>query len=139
MLFYQALAIFAEGLGLWVVLGVVTAAVALAAVAYAVLRLGKRLPFKPMLIAGATILLLLSVAFAGNAVRSLQEADWIRSRRSTASGRGCRSFVAELTGIHPTREGIVVQAALLGVYVAGAACVFGWKPCGRRGREAARA
>ena len=35
------------------------------------------------------------------------------SRRSTAAGRGCPIFVAELTGIHPTREGLIVQAALL--------------------------
>ena len=74
VLFYQALAIFAEGLELWVVLGAVTAAVALGVAAYAVIGLGKRLPFKQLLFAGATTLLLLSVAFAGNAVRSLQEA-----------------------------------------------------------------
>ena len=44
-----------------------------------------------------------------------------RSRRSTASWARLPVFLAELTGIHPTREGIVVQVALLSVYVAGAA------------------
>ena len=71
VLFYQALSLFAAGLGLWVWLGVVAAVVALAGVGYAILGLGKKLPLKPMLITGASILLLLSVAFAGNAVRSL--------------------------------------------------------------------
>ena len=44
VLFYQALAIFAEGLGIYVALGVVAAAAALGVVAYAVLKLGRRIP-----------------------------------------------------------------------------------------------
>src|SRR3954454_17280347 len=77
VLFYQALALFAQGLILWVVLGAAAAAVALGGVGYAILKLGKQLPLKPMLVSGAGILLLLSVAFVGNAVRSLQSADLI--------------------------------------------------------------
>ena len=73
MLFYQALVAVRRGprrsgSGS----GVAAAVVALAGVGYAILGLGKKLPLKPMLITGARILLLLSVAFAGNAVRSLQ-------------------------------------------------------------------
>ena len=113
VLFYQALAIFAEGLGLWVALGVATAAVALGVVAYAILKLGRRLPVKPMLTAGASILLLLSVAFAGNAVRSLQGADWVSVTPVDGDWARLPVFVAELTGIHPTREGLTVQAVLL--------------------------
>ena len=70
-------------------LGAVAAAVALAGVGYAILRLGKQLPLKPMLIAGASVLLLLSVAFVGNAVRSLQSADLPRARRRSRT-RACR-------------------------------------------------
>jgi high-affinity iron transporter len=139
VLFYQALAIFAEGLMLWVALGVVAAAVALAGVAWAILRLGTRLPLKPMLITGASILLLLSVAFAGNAVRSLQEADWIAVTPVDAGWARLPFFVAELTGIHPTRQGLVVQGVLLATYVLGAAWVFGVAPRRRRSLEAARA
>ena len=82
--------LFAEGLGLWVWLGAVAAAVALAASPTRSCGSASKLPLKPMLITGASILLLLSVAFAGNAVRSLQEADLSRRRRSTPAGRGCR-------------------------------------------------
>jgi len=139
VLFYQALAIFAEGLGLWVVLGAATAAVALGVVAYAVIVLGKKLPFKQLLVAGASLLLLLSVAFAGNAVRSLQEAAWISVTPIDGGWARLPIFLAELTGIHATREGILVQAVLLSVYVAGAAYVFGWKRLRRRTLEAARA
>jgi high-affinity iron transporter len=139
VLFYQALAIFAEGLELWVVLGAVTAAVALGLAAYAVIGLGKKLPFKQLLFAGATTLLLLSVAFAGNAVRSLQEAGWIPVTPIEGEWARLQVFLAELTGIHPTREGIVVQVALLSVYAAGAGYLFGWKRLGRQRPEAAQA
>ena len=70
----------------------------------------RKLPLKPMLIAGASILLLLSVAFVGNAVRSLQEADLIavtpdrrrlgaaarlRRRAHRASTRRARASLAQ--------------------------------------------
>jgi high-affinity iron transporter len=135
-LFYQALILFAEGLLLWVALGIGAAIVALAAVGYAILRLGKRLPLKPMLMTGASLLLLLSVAFVGNAVRSLQEGDFLDVTPVAAGWARLPVFVAELTGIHPTRQGLAVQAALLGVYVAGALYVFAWKPARRRVAEA---
>jgi high-affinity iron transporter len=139
VLFYQALAIFAKGLGLWVALGAAAAAVALGIAAYAVIVLGRKLPFKQLLVAGASTLLLLSVAFAGNAVRSLQEAAWLPVTPIDGDWARLPIFLAELTGIHPTREGILVQVALLSVYVVGAAYVFGWKRFRRRPLEAARA
>jgi high-affinity iron transporter len=139
VLFYQALATFSEGLELWVLLGVVTAAAALGVVAYLILRLGKRLPIKPMLIGGASILLLLSVTFAGNAVRSLQEADWIGITSVDAGWARLPVFAAELTGIHPTREGLTTQAVLLAVYVLGALWMFVVRPWRRRALEAAQA
>jgi high-affinity iron transporter len=134
VLFYQALALFAQGLILWVVLGAAAAAVALGGVGYAILRLGKRLPLKPMLIGGAGVLLLMSVAFVGNAVRSLQDADLLTA--TPLAHPRLPIFLAELTGIHPTSQGLVVQAALLAVYVLGAAYVFAWQPARRRRRVA---
>jgi high-affinity iron transporter len=130
VLFYQALALFAQGLILWVVLGAVAAAIALGGVGYAILGLGKRLPLRPMLITGAGILLLLSLAFVGNAVRSLQSADYLAA--TPVSWPRLPVFLAELTGIHPTSQGLVVQAALLGLYVLGAVYVFAWQPTRRR-------
>jgi high-affinity iron transporter len=126
VLFYQALALFAEGLELWVILGAAAALVALGGVAYAILKLGKKLPLKPMLITGASILLVLSVAFVGNAVRSLQEADVLSV--TPVDGFRLPVFAAELTGIHPTVQGLVAQAALLAVFIAGALWVFGIGP-----------
>jgi high-affinity iron transporter len=136
VLFYQALSIFAAGLGLYVALGFGTAVVALAVVAYMVLKLGRRIPVKPMLTAGAATLLLLSVTFAGNAVRSLQGADWVSITPVQSDTARLPIFLAELTGIHPTREGLTVQAVLLTVYILGAAWVFAIKPWRRRTAQA---
>jgi high-affinity iron transporter len=137
VLFYQALTIFAQGLTLWVVLGAATAAVALAGVGYAVLGLGRKLPLKPMLITGASILLVLSVAFTGNAVRSLQGSDVITATPVQADWARLPVLLAELTGIHPTRESLIAQAVLLAIFVAGAAWVFALAPARRRRRERA--
>jgi high-affinity iron transporter len=133
VLFYQALTLFAQGLILWVALGAVAAAAALAVIGYAIFGLGRRLPLKPMLIGGVSVLLLLSVAFAGNAVRALQEVDVIDATPIEAGWARLPIFLAELTGIHPTTQGIAVQAALLGVYLLGAIYMFAWKPL--RGRR----
>ncbi|CAN5540143.1 hypothetical protein BH20ACT15_BH20ACT15_01600 [soil metagenome] len=132
VLFYQALSIYAQGLELWVALGAAAGAIALAGVAYAILKLGKKLPVKPMLIAGASVLLLLSVTFAGNAVRSLQSADVVSITPVQADWARLPVFVAELTGIHPTREGLIVQGALLAVFALGAAYTFGVAPARAR-------
>ena len=137
VLFYQALALFAQGLGLYVWLGAITAAIALAGVGYAILGLGRKLPLKPLLIGGASVLLLLSVAFVGNAVRSLQSAALLGA--TPVAHPRLPVFAAELTGIHPTQEGLIVQAVLLGVYILGALWVFAWQPARRRRMEAAAA
>jgi high-affinity iron transporter len=139
VLFYQALNLFAEGLGLWVALGAAAAAAALGAVAYMILRMGKQLRLRPMLIGGASVLLLMSAAFAGNALRSLQSADIVQA--TPVSWPRLPVFLAELTGIHPTREGLVVQAAMVAIFAIGAVWVFAVEPARRRGRvrEAAEA
>lgn len=139
VLFYQALTLFAQGLIVWVVLGAAAAALALAGVGYAIFGLGRRLPVKPLLIAGVSMLLLLSVAFVGNAVRSLQEVDVIDATPIEGGWARLPVFLAELTGIHPTTEGIAAQVALLGLYVLGAAYVFAWRPARERRTAEAKA
>ncbi|MGH2923493.1 MAG: FTR1 family iron permease, partial [Solirubrobacterales bacterium] len=135
VLFYQALILYTDGLLLWVGLGAAAAAAALVGLGYAVFALGRKLPLRSMLIGGASILLLLSVAFAGNAVRSLQEADVIVATPIEGEWARLPIFVAEMTGIHPTREGIAVQAALLVVYAIGALYVFWLRPARQRRAE----
>ena len=132
VLFYQALSLFAEGLGLYVWLGVAAAVAALGVVAYAIIGLGKKLPLKPMLITGASILLLLSIAFTGNAIRSLQSADVITATPVHAGWARLPVFAAELTGIHPTTQGLIAQGVLLAIFAVGAAWVFWLQPLRQR-------
>lgn len=131
VLFYQALAFFADGLELWVVLGAVAAAIALGVIGYLVLKVGRRLPLKPMLIVSATILLVLSVAMLGNAIRALQEADKIGVTPVASSLARQPIYLAELTGIHPTREGLYAQLALVIIYVVGCIYLFALRPMRR--------
>jgi high-affinity iron transporter len=138
VLFYQALLLYADGLILWIALGAAAAAVALGGLGYAVFVLGRKLPLRPLLIGGASILLLLSVAFAGNAIRSLQEADVIVATPIEDGWARLPVFVAEMTGIHPTREGVAVQAVLLGIYALGALYVFWLRPSRERRAVAER-
>jgi hypothetical protein len=90
-----------------------------------------------MLITGASVLLLLSVAFTGNAVRSLQSADLVAA--TPVGLPRLPVFLAELTGIHPTTQGLVVQSVLLGVFLLGALYAFAWQPARRRRLEGAAA
>jgi high-affinity iron transporter len=133
VLFYKALAIIAPSLGLWIALGALVAAGALGFVAYSIIGLGRKLPLKPLLITGASVLLLMSVTFTGNAVRSLQDADVVSVHPT--SGFRLPVLLAELTGIHPSREGLVAQAVLAVVLLGGAAYVFLVEPRRRRRQE----
>lgn len=123
VLFYQALLSFAEGLGEWVALGVALGVVALSAVAYVIFKAGKRVPIKMFLGTAVVLVMSLSVAFVGNAVRALQSAAMIPVTFLESVPR-LPIFLAELTGWHPTRETILAQAALTLIYVGGAIWMF---------------
>jgi high-affinity iron transporter len=137
-LFYQALLFFAEGLEAWVALGAAAAALVLAAIGVAVFRAGRRIPARQFLAVAVAIVMGLSVAFIGNAVRGLQEAAVLPVTFLRGAPR-LPIFLAELTGYHPTLETILAQAALTAVYLAGAAWVFVLRPRRERGRVPAAA
>jgi high-affinity iron transporter len=122
-LFYQALLSFAQGLEQWVAVGAAAGVVVLAAVAYLVLRAGKRLPVKAFLTTAVALVMVLSVAFVGNAVRALQQSAVVSVTFLEDVPR-LPIFVAELTGLHPTRESLLAQGALALVYAAGALWTF---------------
>jgi high-affinity iron transporter len=123
VLFYQALLSFAEGLELWVAAGTAVAAILLGAVGWLIFRAGKRLPVKAFMTTAVVMVMALSVAFIGNAVRALQEAAMIPVTFLSGVPQ-LPIFLAELTGWHPTSQTLLAQAALTLVYVAGAAWTF---------------
>lgn len=126
-LFYQALLNFAEGLGAWVAAGSVVAALVLAAIGFFIFRAGRRLPIKVFLTIAVALVMTMSVAFVGNAVRALQEAAVVPVTFLESLPR-LPIFLAELTGWHPTVQTIVAQAALAAVYIAGAVWTFAVLP-----------
>ena len=134
-LFYQSLLSFGSGLAGYVLLGAGLALIALAAVAYAMFRLGRKLPIKAFMNTAVAMVMLTSVAFLGNAVHTLQSADVI-GYHSVASAPRLPIFLAEATGLWPTRETVLAQIALALVYVTGGVYVFVIKP--RLDRRAAR-
>jgi high-affinity iron transporter len=123
VLFYQALLSFAEGLGLWVALGAAAGAVALGAIGFVVFRAGRRIPVRAFLGTAVVIVMALSVAFIGNAVRALQEAAVLPVTFLEGVPR-LPIFLADLTGWHPTTQTILAQAVLAAIYVAGAVWMF---------------
>jgi high-affinity iron transporter len=132
-LFYQALMTFGSGLGVYVALGLGLGLVALAAVSYAIFKLGRRLPVRTFLTTAVVILMATSVTFLGNAVRSLQEADVVRL--STLDGwPRAPIFLAQALGYWPSKETIGAQSVLAAIYVLGAVYLFVLRP--RFGRAA---
>jgi high-affinity iron transporter len=65
-----------------------------------------------------TLIVVLSVAFIGNAVHSLQEAGYIGATSLISALPRLPNIVAQFTGFHPTVETIAAQLLLVAVYVA---------------------
>lgn len=126
-LFYQALVSFGTGLGVWIALGLVLGAAALALVSYAIFRLGRRLPIKTFLGVAVALLMATSVAFLGNAVRSLQEADALRLTPLDGWPRA-PIFLADAIGYWPSRQTVGAQAVLATIYLVGALWMFSLRP-----------
>ena len=123
VLFFQALLSFAQGLTEWVVAGVLLGAVALGAVGWMIFKAGRRIPIKVFLTTAVVLVMGLSVAFVGNAVRGFQEAALLPVTFYENLPR-LPIFLSQLTGWYPTRETILAQAVLTLVYVMGAIWTF---------------
>jgi high-affinity iron transporter len=126
-LFYQALSTFGPGLGQWVVFGLLAGIAALAMVSVLIFRLGRRLPIKAFLSMAVVLLMATSVAFLGNAVRALQEADVIALTRWTDWPRA-PIFLSQALGYWPSRQTITAQLVLIAIYVLGAIYMFVVRP-----------
>jgi high-affinity iron transporter len=123
-LMYQALVSFGTGLVGWILLGLGLGLAALTVVAYGIFKLGRKLPIKTFLSGAVVLLMATSVAFLGNAVRSLQEADVIGLTTLHGWPRA-PIFLSQALGYWPSLQTIVAQGMLTAVYVVGAAYMFG--------------
>ena len=130
-LLYQALLSFGEGLGRWVALGLVVGAVVLAVVSYAILRLGRSLPTKTFLSIAVSLLMATSVAFLGNAVRALQQADVVRLTK-LGGWPNLPIFLSQALGYWPSRQTVGAQAVLAAIYLAAGFWALVLRPRRRR-------
>lgn len=122
-LFARAITNYGPGLAAWVAFGALAAIALLAVLSVAVFRYRRVLPMRTLLVVSVVVVALTSIAFAGNAVTSLQQSGVLEFHRLTDWPR-LPIFLAETTGYHPTVETVAVQATLLVVYVLGCLYLF---------------
>ncbi|MBV8542976.1 MAG: FTR1 family protein [Pseudonocardiales bacterium] len=132
-LLYQPLVEFDQGLGWWVVAGLAAGLVALAVMSCLIFRLGRRLPVRTFLVGAVALLMTTSVAFLGNAVRSLQTADLV-GRTPLDGLPHAPIFVCQALGYWPSVQTLASQAVLVAVYALGATWLSMVRP--RRAWEA---
>lgn len=135
VLFYQALLSFARGLHLAVLGGAALALAALGAIGWVIFKAGRKIPVRAFLTTAVTLVMVLSVAFVGNAVRGFQQAAILPVHLIDSLPR-LPIFLGQLTGFYPTRETLLAQGALAMVYILGASWTFVVMPRRQeRGRE----
>jgi high-affinity iron transporter len=133
VVFFQGLLAYSRGLEIWLIAGSLVGLVVVGLLAVAVFRLGRRVPLNAFFGLSLILVMAISVAFLGNAVRSLQEGYVIGITNLTGSMPRLPIYLAEATGYHPTLETIVAQLALIATYVA--AGVWVWFAARRRRRR----
>ena len=126
-LFARAITNYGTGLAAWVVAGMLAAAVVLGLLSLFVFRYRRAIPMRTLLVVSVVVVALTSIAFAGNAVTSLQQSGVLEFRRLVDWPR-LPIFLAETTGYHPTVETVVAQGTLLVVYAFGCLYLFVVRP-----------
>lgn len=119
VLFYQALML--EGLPAWVLAGFVAGMIGTAGLAWALLKLGRRLPVNHFFVATGLLLMLLALIFTGFGIRGLQTAGLASA--TPVPGFPESPFLQLYFGLFPTWESLLAQIALLVLFVGGAVAI----------------
>ncbi len=109
ILFFAAL--WNEGQEIWLLAGIASGAVVLAAIAWILLRTSRRLPIGTFFSASSALVALLAIVLTGKGVAALQEAGWVAVSIVHAPR-------IELLGVFPTWQTLAAQAvviALIGI------------------------
>lgn len=117
VVFFQGLLNYSQGLEGGLLVGSLVGVLAIAGIAFVVFHLGRRLPITTFYAISLVVVMLISVAFIGNAVRSLQEGYVIGITNLTGSLPRLPIYLSQATGYHPTLETIIAQLLLAAVYV----------------------
>lgn len=110
ILFYAAL--WTDGLGLWLVAGMLSAIAILAVVAWLLLRTSRELPISTFFSASSALIAVLAVVLAGKGISALQEAGWVGVSLAPMPH-------IELLGMYPTWQTVSAQLVVLAVIVVG--------------------
>ncbi|MBM4407462.1 MAG: hypothetical protein FJ038_02395 [Chloroflexi bacterium] len=124
VVFFQGLLNYSQGLELGLLAASVAGVGAIAGIAFVVFRLGRKLPITSFYAVSLVVVMLISVAFIGNAVRSLQEGYVIGITNLTGSLPRLPIYLSQATGYHPTLETIIAQMLLLAGYALAGLWVF---------------
>jgi high-affinity iron transporter len=138
VLFYQALLSFAKYMEWYVVAGLISGFAMILGMAYIMRKVGKKLPLRLLFGVTMEVGAYMSIAFMGNAVRSLQEIGYVPTTPLFGIIPRLDINVSEMTGIHPTLETLVAQVILLGIYLAGSLYILVIQPKRKRKIEMAR-
>jgi high-affinity iron transporter len=128
VLFYQALLSFAKYMEWYVAAGLISGLAMILGVAYVMRKVGRKLPLRLLFGITMGVGAYMSIAFMGNAVRSLQELGYIHTTPMFGIIPRLDINVAEMTGIHPTLETFVAQVILLCIYLAGSLYILVVQP-----------
>lgn len=113
ILFYETLMVQAGPDGQRaVLLGIGVGVVLLGLLGLLIMKFSVRLPIGPFFQATAAVLALMAVVFAGNGIAALQEAGFLQATF-------VKFISVPVLGIHPTAQGLAVQAGVLALVVAG--------------------
>ena len=105
VLFYQALLFDADPPS--VLIGFIAGLAIILVIAFAILRLSKRLPLKPLFTATTILLLIMAFSFTGSGVRELQEAGVVSTTLLAWFPENL--ILMELFGLFPTLETVLSQ------------------------------
>ncbi|WP_323748547.1 FTR1 family protein [Dyella silvae] len=103
ILFYAAL--WNEGQGIWLLAGIVTGALLLGLIAWALLRTSRRLPLGLFFSISSAVIAVLAVVLTGKGVAALQEAGWTSVTVAPVPS-------VDLLGIYPTWQSLLAQLAV---------------------------
>lgn len=110
ILFYVAL--WTDGLGMWLIAGMLCAIAILAVVAWFLLRTSRTLPISTFFSASSALIAVLAVVLAGKGISALQEAGWIGVSLAPMPH-------IELLGMFPTWQTASAQLVVLTMIVIG--------------------
>jgi high-affinity iron transporter len=118
-LFYEVLALMSQQVVVYLALGFLVGVGALAAITWVILKSSRRLPIQRFFQVTVTLIMVLSVAFIGGAIHSLQEAGFMGATTLLHILPRLPHALATFTGFHPTLETVAAQLLLTSVYVGG--------------------